>query len=435
MFRLHRALPVTLLLCPLVLGCGSGGEEEVLVEERTPDDPEVVQRLEEAGATFRRDGQGSIFDVNLAGKGAGNDAVADACELEYLRVLNLKDAKITDDGLKPLANCDYLQSLDIWNTPVTDAGLAHVGAVETLKHLRMRKCDNVTNEGLAVLEKLGNLEELDIRYTNVDDAGMVYVGKVKTLKNLKLQGNQVTDAGLVHVEGLKQLERLDLWGESKYSDELFDHIEGLPLVQLEIDQTRTTLDGLKRLKGFPKLQILNVYDLLVNDEILAVIGEMKGMRSLNLRNTVITTDGMQHLAGLTEMEKLVLAETGVEDTGFEHLTGMKKLKVLDLWDWQTQGEGEGLAKLLELPELRELILMQSTEFNIFNLPDENIGQLAKLPKLEQVVLDRLPITSEAIEPFKETKTLKKISIKGCLNIEQEYVDQLRKDLPKVEIVY
>lgn len=440
-------LAFPLALSCFLLGCGGGADEE-LVEERDPDDPEVVKVLEEAGAKFRRDGQESIFDVNLSlkGKDVGDEVVEAAAELEYLRMLNLKDAKITDEGLEPLTNCEYLQTLDLWNTPITLDAFEHIGEMSALKHLRIRKCDNIKPlEGkdgeepedpwkpLANLENL-ELEELDVRYTNINDKAMEHIGKLTTLKNLKLQGNYVTDAGIHHLENLKNLERLDLWG-APFSDKVFDHIEGLDLVQLEIDQTRMSIDGMKKLKQFPNLEILDVYDTLTNDEVVEIIGGMEKMRSLNLRNTPISTDALEDIGKLVKLERLLLGETQVEDSGFVHLTSLKKLKVLDLWEWRTSGEGEGLEHLLELPELTELILMQTTEYGVPSINDEYVGQLAKLPKLEQIVLDRLPITSDAIEPFKETKTLKKISIKGCLSIEQDYVDKLREELPNVEIVF
>lgn len=444
-----RSLAVVVLASFACLGCGGGGADEEKPEARTPDDAASVKALEEAGARLRKDGEGSVTHVDLALTGVGDDIVAHVAKLPYVQQLDLTNATVTNDGLKPLTELENLRVLNLWNTMIDDQALETISEIESLSNLRLRKCDGkgdeegevadddadkpkgITDDGLAFLVDMPRLQELDLRYTNITDDGMEHVGKIKALKDLKLQGNHVTSKGLAHISKLENVQRLDLWGESKYDDELFEHIKGFDLIQLEIDETRTSAEGLKNLKEFPKLQILSCHALFVTDEIAAIIAEMKELRSLNLRDTLIGDDGLAAIAGLPNLAKLHVGECAVGDEGVKALGDCKSLTNLVLW--RTEVGDEGLAALVDLPELVELNIGELR--SLASPPtDEGIAALAKIPKLEQIVLDQLYITPAAIDPFKEVKTLKKLSIKNC-PLDQDYVDQLRKDLPDVEILF
>lgn len=443
--RILRSLFVPSLAVILLAGCW--GSTENGEEARVPDDPQAVDALEAAGAHLERDDHDSVIEVNLAGTGADDAVIANVAKLPYLQRLDLTSTKVTNEGLEPLTELEDLRVLNLWNTMINDEALVTIAKIESLTNLRMRKCDGkgdseeggdddgkpkgITDEGLAHLTGMPRLQELDIRYTNITDKGMEHVGELANLKDLKLQGNHVTQDGLKYISDLEHLQRLDLWGESKYNDELFDHIEGLDLVQLEIDETRTTVEGLKHLKDFPHLQILSCHALFLTDEIAEIIGGMEDLRSLNLRDTVIGDPGLEHIAKLRKLEKLNLGECAVGDEGVAKLGDVKSLTNLVLW--RTEVGDEGLAALVDLPNLVELNIGELR--SLASPPtDEGIAALAKIPKLEQIVLDQLFITPAAVDPFKEVKTLKKLSIKNC-PLDQSYVDELRKELPNVEILF
>ncbi len=112
---------------------------------------------------------------------AQNDSHLD---VSYLQ----KDAKFSDDYLKPLAELKAnLVSLNLRGQDVTDAQLALLKDLTNLTRLHLENT-KVTDKGLEQLKGLTNLEYLNL----YGDAG-------------------VTDAGLAHLEGLKKLKNLYVW--------------------------------------------------------------------------------------------------------------------------------------------------------------------------------------------------------------------------------
>ncbi|MEE8451785.1 MAG: hypothetical protein V3R99_07710, partial [Thermoguttaceae bacterium] len=62
---------------------------------------------------------------------------------------------------------------------------------------------------------------------------------------------------------------------------------------------------------------------------------------LNLDQTRITDNGMEHLGNLKNLEMLSLNGTSVSDAGLRHLSGMRKLRVLWLGRCRPNGIVEG----------------------------------------------------------------------------------------------
>ncbi len=99
--------------------------------------------------------------------------------------VSLSNTKVTDSGLKELAQLKGLQWMDLRDTKVTDAGLKELA---TLKALR----------------------ELYLSHTRVTDSGLKELAHIKGLQVLLLNGTKVTDAGLKDLAALMGLRKLDL---------------------------------------------------------------------------------------------------------------------------------------------------------------------------------------------------------------------------------
>jgi hypothetical protein len=130
----------------------------------------------------------------------------------------------------------------------------------------------ITDDDLKELKKLPKLENLDLSNTHVTSAGLVHIGELKKMKYLSLWNTQVDDDGLRYIADFKKLYALILDG-THVTDEGLKHLEGLTNLEewLGLVGTDVTDAGLKHLEGLAKL------------------------RSLNLRQTKVTAEGVREL--------------------------------------------------------------------------------------------------------------------------------------------
>lgn len=75
------------------------------------------------------------------------------------------EAKITDEGLKALADIPWKQLRDLGLDEcdsITDVGVKHLVRIKTLRVLSLEGCDNITDDGLDALAEMGWLEYLGL---------------------------------------------------------------------------------------------------------------------------------------------------------------------------------------------------------------------------------------------------------------------------------
>ena len=110
-------------------------------------------------------------------------------------------------------------------------------------------------------------------------------------------------------------------------------------------------EGLKALKGLDEVKSLNLRDTKITSSGLAHLKDLSSLRRLHLERTGITDSGLEHISELKELEYLNLYQTQVSDKGLEHLSGLKKLKKIYLWD--TKVSDRGFEKLQDaIPQLQ-----------------------------------------------------------------------------------
>ena len=137
------------------------------------DQQAAIENIEKLGGTVRSvaaDDPSKEIDFHLSGKDLTDDGLANVAQVEGVIWLNLKDTKITDAGLKHLANLKGLKKLHLERTAVTDDGL-----------------DNLAH--------LSDLEYLNLYDTKVSDAGLDKLAGLKNLKQLYLWKSATTEEG------------------------------------------------------------------------------------------------------------------------------------------------------------------------------------------------------------------------------------------------
>ncbi|MEM7480576.1 MAG: hypothetical protein AAF481_05340 [Acidobacteriota bacterium] len=162
-----RALATSVALLLVLAGGPSRGEE----------DPhrQAVEQLIQWGAQIQtqKDPTGGSGEVMISTDGrwrGGDQGLRLLASVDGLWKLRLA-GKISDAGLRHLAEVPNLRSLDLHLPGVTDAGVAHLGALTDLRRLNLTYT-KTTDAGLEPLAGLKNLQWLGLIYTRVTKAGV-----------------------------------------------------------------------------------------------------------------------------------------------------------------------------------------------------------------------------------------------------------------------
>src|SRR5437773_1223653 len=92
-----------------------------------------------------------------------------------------------------------------------------------------------------------------------------------------------------------------------------------PVVGVYLGNSKVTDAGLKELKGFKNLQILNLDTTVVTDMGLKALKELKRLQTLYLGATKITDAGLRELKELKTLRTLYLNGNQITDAGLKEL--------------------------------------------------------------------------------------------------------------------
>lgn len=145
--------------------------------------------------------------------------VAKLSNLMQLRWLTLGATEITDAALQTVAGMKELRLLSLNGTRITDTGLKELALLE---HMDWFEADGsffrgpehsprITDQGLRVIAEWPAIATVSLWRTPITNDGLATLGRVKTLRNLSIGETAVTDDGLPHLYQLP-LKNLNLSG-------------------------------------------------------------------------------------------------------------------------------------------------------------------------------------------------------------------------------
>jgi len=246
--------------------------------------------------------------------------------------LDLTASWTTDADLSQIAGMATLERLSLGQTRVTDAGLERLRELRSLRALDLYFAEFFTDDGMAALRGLTKLERLNLRGTRVTSRVFEPLSHLTSLRSLDVSYSQIDDAGVELLAELPLLETLAIGG------------------------TRIGAAALSSLKLLPALRHLDVsgmqrvdsghWGLTLNAVVLAELGALENLESLNLSGAVLndigadkpglmeeqrrTLEGLEGLAGLGKLERLDLSRTPVNAAGLRGLIGLRRLRELRL---------------------------------------------------------------------------------------------------------
>ncbi|MDR3110748.1 MAG: hypothetical protein LBU65_13855 [Planctomycetaceae bacterium] len=164
---------------------------------------------------------------------------------------------------------------------------------------------------------------------SVGDAELDVIGSIATLKRLNLARTGLIDDSLIKLSTLKQIEWLDLSGNKLTFDSL-PHLTTLSgtLQTLRLNDFKWGQRGLEPLKKFVNLRNLSLSRSVVSDTDSGAFIMLGKLESLTINNTNASDKVLEILGTLTTLRSLDLRETRVTNNGVKAL--QKKLPELNV---------------------------------------------------------------------------------------------------------
>jgi Leucine-rich repeat (LRR) protein len=208
-----------------------------------------------------------------------------------------------------------------------------------------------------------------------------------------------------------------------------------------------TEDGIAPLKGWTRLQRLNLRGTKVTSKVFEHLAHLTSLRSLDLANSQIDDEGFEHLASLTHLEEIAIGGNRLTGAALPLLKLSPSLRKLDVGGIQRVDSGlwgvplteANLQQIAALTGLRSLILSGA------NLSDfgtdrparsqlRDLSMLKMLVNLETLDLSNTPVSDDALEALRTLPKLRELRLGLAANIHDRSVPVLL-DMPRLESVY
>ena len=137
----------------------------------------------------------ALQHLGLSATAVQGHTFQDLPNLGSLKILELEDTHVDDEGLGKLVGSKNLEELYLAGSKVTDGGLAGLKRFPSLKMLSLCRT-KVSGAGLKHLADLRQLTRLDLSETGVTDTDVSAIGAIKSLRTLLLKKTKISKAGI-----------------------------------------------------------------------------------------------------------------------------------------------------------------------------------------------------------------------------------------------
>ena len=154
-----------------------------------------------------------------------------------------------------------------------------------------------------------------------------------------------------------------------------------------------------------------------DDRTMAAVGELTGLKALDLRDSDLSDRGMESLSKLHNLEYLKLDHAKITDRGVAALSKLQALKSLQLDEIRITEKG--------LSDIRSCRHLRVLNLNHCQITDKGLRSISALSELEDLELNwNLDITAKGLLPLAALKKLK--------NLEVRTTAITAKDLPVIQ---
>ena len=225
----------------------------------------------------------ALESLNIISTQFSDDWMASIAGLTGLKTLRFtNNGKLSDIGLEKLAGLRNMEAFSYIGTSMTGRAFAKFEGWTHLTRCSFRG-SSIDDEGLRLIcERFPNLESLVLAHAKFTDAGAPHLAKLTSLKNLELGTHNATPASLKHITTLP-VAYLQL-GEGFDSPDSLAIIKDLKtLKRLTLtDCSKTTDDDLRLVATMTQLESLELGNLPMTDERIALLKPFAFLKSLRL---------------------------------------------------------------------------------------------------------------------------------------------------------
>ncbi|MCE1237738.1 MAG: hypothetical protein LWW93_15415 [Hyphomicrobiales bacterium] len=219
--------------------------------------------------------------LRVSGNEFTDAATPALAKIATLTLLDLGSNPIGDAGLAPLGRLPALATLHLNFTKVTGPGLADLATATKLQELGLQSAPLIPGVAGAAIARNKSLKRLYPWYTPIDDRDIAEIGKLAGLETLYLNNTATTDAAGPSLAKLSALRWLWL-NHTKTTDAIVEKIAGLPLENVQVDETGVTDRAMPILAAIPTLRNISARKTGVTDAgvaaAMAVTGRHKDLR-------------------------------------------------------------------------------------------------------------------------------------------------------------
>ncbi|CBH14837.1 leucine-rich repeat protein (LRRP, pseudogene),putative [Trypanosoma brucei gambiense DAL972] len=369
----------------------------------------------------------SLLQLNMESiTGLSNvEALANILTLEKLSLLGCNGI---DAVIGCLGNPPQLKMLDLSGTNTDNESLRSLCLSQTMVSLNLSHCWKMTN--MSHISSLEALNELNLSDCFEINAGWEALEKLQQLHVAILSNTHITDGDISHFSKCKNLVTLDL----SFCDKLLD-VTALSnittLEDLNLSNCSKIRKGLSVLGELPRLRVLNVKGVLLEDSVIGSLGNGKSFAKLSLENCKGFGD-VKPLSNLVTLEELNLHYCDKVTSGMGTLGSLPQLRVLDLG--RTQADNNSLENictssiplvLLNLSHCKKITSISTIasltaleELNIDNCCNVTSGWnvFGTLHQLRVATLSNTRINDENIRYVSECKSLNTLNLAFCKDI-------------------
>lgn len=190
-------------------------------------------------------------------------------------------------------------------------------------------------------------------------------------------------------------------------------------------------DSLKLIAQIKEPVTLSCHGADLTDEQLAPLANMKSLRKLNLyMNPRLTSIGIAHLIGLKDLHSLIIDPQQDVDGIYNQIGNIEGIRHLDLT--YAKADDKALRHIAKLRRLLKLTLseqeltdtaivsiqplanvLEELALDGSNVTDDGVKNLSKFKKLKGLVLSSPLVTDRSIESLSRLSTLKRLSVNAC----------------------
>ncbi|AAQ15503.1 leucine-rich repeat protein (LRRP), putative [Trypanosoma brucei brucei TREU927] len=369
----------------------------------------------------------SLLQLNMESiTGLSNvEALANILTLEKLSLHGCTDI---DAGIGCLGNLPQLKVLDLSGTNTDNESLRSLCLSQTMVSLNLSHCWKMTN--VSHISSLEALNELNLSNCIRINAGWEALEKLQQLHVAILSNTHITDRGISYFSKCKNLVTLDLSFCNKLLDvTTLSNITTLE--ELNLDSCSNIRKGLSVLGELPRLCVLNIKGVQLEDSVIGSLGNGKSLVRLSLENCKGFGD-VTPLSNLVTLEELNLHYCDKVTSGMGTLGRLPQLRVLDLG--RTQVDDNSLEnictssiplvslnfshckKITSISAIASLTALE--ELNIDNCCNVTSGWnvFGTLHQLRVATLSNTRINDEKIRHVSECKSLNTLNLAFCKDI-------------------